>query len=209
MKKEKEIEYPILPGVRNASEWIECQVASSCSRTSIVELKEYGIDAVAMINNMLKAEILQTVLKEMIKEYSTVEPIEVDIKDFISSNKFLKDNSILIVGAQVGSIIQDLASFVNAPLNKEVSGGIMYHIGDLFYVSNIGYKIWVDPYMRWDDTRLFVIEDKNKLEYILLQGEMIVAENTMAPRIIKKVLIKKCNPENATVLKLINTEDLL
>ena len=99
-----------------------------------------------------------------------------------------------VTNAQVLTALQDCAGFVVAPMvNDLVQGGeeSLYWAGSL-----AGLKIYVDPYMRWDDTRICcgrkATVSNNRVQgsgvvfmpYILADQVQIIAEGTMAPKVL-------------------------
>jgi hypothetical protein len=99
-----------------------------------------------------------------------------------------------VTNAQVLTALQDCAGFVPAPMvNDLVQGGEE----SLYFAGNLaGLKIYVDPYMRWDDTRICVGRKANVVNnrvqgsgvvfmpYILADQVQIIAEGTMAPKVL-------------------------
>lgn len=99
-----------------------------------------------------------------------------------------------VTNAQVLTALQDCAGFVVAPMaNDLVQGGeeSLYFAGTL-----AGMKIYVDPNMRWDDTRICVGRkatlNNNRVQgsgvvfmpYILADQVQVIAEGTMAPKVL-------------------------
>ena len=87
------------------------------------------------------------------------------------------------------SVLQDCAGFVIAPMvNDLVQDGSR----SLYFAGSIaGLNIYVDPYMTWDDMRICVgrKSDGNTpgvvfMPYILADTVQIVAEGTMAPKML-------------------------
>ena len=87
------------------------------------------------------------------------------------------------------SVLQDCAGFVVAPMvNDLVQDGSR----SLYFAGSIaGLNIYVDPYMTWDDMRICVgrKSDGNTpgvvfMPYILADTVQIVAEGTMAPKML-------------------------
>lgn len=87
------------------------------------------------------------------------------------------------------SILQDCAGFVVAPMvNTLTQDGS----NSLYFAGSIaGLNIYVDPYMTWDDNRICVgrKSDGNTpgvvfMPYILADTVQIVAEGTMAPKML-------------------------
>lgn len=99
-----------------------------------------------------------------------------------------------VTNAQILTALQDCAGFVPAPMvNDLVQGGeeSLYFAGSL-----AGLKIYVDPYMKWDDTRICVgrkaVVNNNRVQgsgvvfmpYILADQVQIIAEGTMSPKVL-------------------------
>ena len=95
---------------------------------------------------------------------------------------------------QILTALQDCSGFVPAPMvNDLVQGGeeSLYFAGTL-----AGLKIYVDPYMMWEDTRICVgrkaVVNNNRVQgsgvvfmpYILADQVQIIAEGTMSPKIL-------------------------
>ena len=87
------------------------------------------------------------------------------------------------------SALQDCAAFVVAPMVNTLTQD---NSSSLYFAGSIaGLNIYVDPYMRWDDGRICVgrKSDGNTpgvvfMPYILADTVQIVAEGTMAPKML-------------------------
>lgn len=99
-----------------------------------------------------------------------------------------------VVNAQVLTALQDCSQFVVAPMTNTLAQGgeeSLYFAGTL-----AGLQIYVDPNMKWNDNRVCVGRkasvSNNKVNgsgvvfmpYILADQVQIVAEGTMAPKIL-------------------------
>lgn len=99
-----------------------------------------------------------------------------------------------VTNAQVLTLLQDCQGFTAAPMvNDLVQGGeeSLYFAGTL-----AGMKIYVDPNMRWNDTRVLVgrkaTVNNNRVQgsgvvfmpYILADQVQIIAEGTMSPKVL-------------------------
>lgn len=99
-----------------------------------------------------------------------------------------------VTNTQILTALQDCSGFVPAPMvNDLVQGGeeSLYFAGTL-----AGLKIYVDPYMLWEDTRICVgrkaVVNNNRVQgsgvvfmpYILADQVQIIAEGTMSPKIL-------------------------
>ena len=100
----------------------------------------------------------------------------------------------VVTNAQILTALQDCSQFVVAPMNNTLNQGggeSLYFAGQL-----AGMNVYVDPYMTWDDTRICVGRkasvSNNKVNgsgvvfmpYILCDTVRIVAEGTMAPKVL-------------------------
>ncbi len=95
----------------------------------------------------------------------------------------------VVTNAQVVSALQDCSQFVYAPMaNTLAQDGS----NDLYFAGTLaGLKVYVDPYMDWDDCRVCVGRKGNGNEpgvvfmpYILADTVSITAEGTMAPKML-------------------------
>lgn len=103
----------------------------------------------------------------------------------------------VVTNTQVLSALQDAASFVVAPMvNTLTQDGSQ----SLYFAGSIaGLNVYVDPYMKWDDTRVCVGRKSNGsdpgvvfMPYILADTVQITAEGTFAPVLL-------CNSRYALV----------
>ena len=95
----------------------------------------------------------------------------------------------IVTNAQVATALQDVSGYVVAPIvNNFAQDGSQ----NLYMSGTIaGLKVYVDPYMDWDDTRICVGRKGNGNEpgvifmpYILADQVSITAEGTMAPKML-------------------------
>ena len=95
----------------------------------------------------------------------------------------------IVTNAQVATALQDISSYVVAPMaNNLAQDGSQ----NLFMSGTLaGLKVYVNPYMAWNDTRICVGRkgDGNSpgvifLPYILADSVSITAEGTMAPKML-------------------------
>ena len=95
----------------------------------------------------------------------------------------------VVTNAKVASALQDVSGYVVAPMvNNMAQDGSQ----NLFLAGSIaGLRVYVDPYMPWEDTRICVGRkgDGNSpgvvfMPYILADTVSITAEGTMAPKML-------------------------
>ena len=95
----------------------------------------------------------------------------------------------IVTNGQIATALQDCSGYVVAPM---ANGLVQDGSKDLYMSGSIaGLKIYVDPYMAWDDTRICVGRKGNGNEpgaifmpYILADTVTITAEGTMAPKML-------------------------
>lgn len=113
------------------------------------------------------------------------------------------------------SVLQDCAGFVVAPMvNDLVQDGSK----SLYFAGSIaGLNIYVDPYMTWDDNRICVgrKSDGNTpgvvfMPYILADTVQIVAEGTMAPKMLVNsrfaIVDAGFHPEQSYITFMVDTD---
>jgi len=95
----------------------------------------------------------------------------------------------IVTNGQIATALQDCSGYVVAPM---VNGMVQDGSKDLYMAGSVaGLKIYVDPYMTWEDTRICVGRKGNGNEpgaifmpYILADTVSITAEGTMAPKML-------------------------
>lgn len=95
----------------------------------------------------------------------------------------------ILTNGQVAAALEDVSGYVVAPF---VNGMAQDGSKDLYMGGSVaGLKVYVDPYMDWNDTRICVGRkgDANSpglvfLPYILADQVQITAEGTMAPKML-------------------------
>jgi hypothetical protein len=94
-----------------------------------------------------------------------------------------------ITNGNLASVLQDVA---NNQIVPAVGGANLNTGGQLYPVGKIGQMtIYVDPYMRWDDNRVF-LGRKNSVDqpgllflpYLMAQSISLISEATFAPRML-------------------------
>ena len=108
--------------------------------------------------------------------------------NFIATEGRVGPAQYLVTNGNLASVIQDVAGYT---LNPVKSANLNAN-GQLFPMGNIGQiSIYVDPYQRWDDNRIF-LGRKNSVEqpglvfvpYLMAQSIQLISEATWAPRMM-------------------------
>ena len=108
--------------------------------------------------------------------------------NFIATDGRVGPAQYLVTNGNLASVLQDVAGYTINPVNA----GKLNTNGQLYPMGNIGnIAIYVDPYMRWDDNRIF-LGRKNSVDqpglvfipYLMAQSISLISEATWAPRML-------------------------
>lgn len=95
----------------------------------------------------------------------------------------------IVTNGNIASVLQDTATYT---LSSIPGGSNLNTNGQLYPVGKIGaMTLYVDPYMRWDDNRIF-LGRKNSVDqpgllflpYLMAQSISLISEATWAPRMM-------------------------
>jgi hypothetical protein len=107
--------------------------------------------------------------------------------NFIATEGRVGPAQYLVTNGNLASVIQDVAGYTLNPVKSNLNAN-----GQLFPMGNVGnISIYVDPYQRWDDNRIF-LGRKNSVEqpglifvpYLMAQSIQLISEATWAPRML-------------------------
>jgi len=108
--------------------------------------------------------------------------------NFIATDGRVGPAQYLVTNGNLASVLQDVAGYTINP----AGAGKLNTNGQLYPMGNIGnIAIYVDPYMRWDDNRIF-LGRKNSVDqpglifipYLMAQSISLISEATWAPRML-------------------------
>ena len=108
--------------------------------------------------------------------------------NFIATDGRVGPAQYVVTNGNLASVLQDVAGYTINPVNA----GKLNTNGQLYPMGNIGnIAIYVDPYMRWDDNRIF-LGRKNSVDqpglvfipYLMAQSISLISEATWAPRML-------------------------
>jgi hypothetical protein len=108
--------------------------------------------------------------------------------NFIATEGRVGPAQYLVTNGNLASVIQDVAGYTINP----VKSSNLNANGQLFPMGNVGnISIYVDPYQRWDDNRIF-LGRKNSVDqpglvfvpYLMAQSIQLISEATWAPRML-------------------------
>lgn len=107
--------------------------------------------------------------------------------NFIATEGRVGPAQYLVTNGNLASVIQDVAGYTLNPVKANLNAN-----GQLFPMGNVGnISIYVDPYQRWDDNRIF-LGRKNSVDqpglvfvpYLMAQSIQLISEATWAPRML-------------------------
>lgn len=95
----------------------------------------------------------------------------------------------IVTNTQMVTALQDCAGYIIAPMDNTMSNS---NNGSIYFAGSIAnMNVYVDPNMDWEDTRICVGRKSNGntpgvvfMPYILADQVQIVAEGTMAPKLL-------------------------
>ena len=108
--------------------------------------------------------------------------------NFIATDGRVGPAQYLVTNGNIASVLQDVSTYtLNPPaMSKLNTNGQLYPMGNLGQIA-----IYVDPYQRWDDNRVF-LGRKNSVDqpgllflpYLMAQSISLISEATWAPRML-------------------------
>lgn len=107
--------------------------------------------------------------------------------NFIATEGRVGPAQYLVTNGNLASVIQDVAGYTLNPVKSNLNAN-----GQLFPMGTVGnISIYVDPYQRWDDNRIF-LGRKNSVDqpglvfvpYLMAQSIQLISEATWAPRML-------------------------
>lgn len=123
--------------------------------------------------------------------------------------------NFIVTNYKIASMLQDQAQYTFAPLANTFNqnNGQLYPLGTV-----AGMTVYVDPYMRYDDTRVLVGRKGEKTEpgvhfcpYLMAESINFINQNTMAPQVVVSSRYALVNvgwyPETQYLTLFINTPE--
>lgn len=123
------------------------------------------------------------------------------------------EGDVCVVNSQIASALKNCANFVVYPVENTIGRS-----GDLHFIGTIGnIRVYSNPKMTWNDTRICVAAKGTEetpglklLAYDLAQSVEIIAEATMAPKIVVssryEIIPAGFYPETQYLTFLVNTD---
>jgi len=167
------------------------RVGSSISREQLNSISEFGINPYEQLTSVISNEFAQSAAKCITKKLAEQPPFIIDtVDDYKNILKYCSTRKYIITNAAIGSALQDTLEYVSVEIKTiNNASGLMYNVGKLKDA-----EIYVDPYMRWDDTRIYVFDEPFANFYLKPLDKIItVSENTFAPRIEAYIMYGKIN----------------
>lgn len=183
-------------------------VSIKATQEQLSKPKEFGIDIEALLTTTLYDEAMRDIQHSLnqssfnLNVNGTEEHIFDNIKDL---QKILKlKTGFAVVNTQIGVALQSSPVMVITPTTKMIAstGGRMYQIGTFKDV-----RIFVDPYMGWNDNRCSIIE--NLFYNFLISDDCTVnVDGVKAPEIVVSYYLNSIPPDN-TIITIKSEEPLI
>ena len=143
---------------------------------------DFDVDAYTALNGAAPGgETYHSIQRKLIGKINNA-------SNFIATDGRVGPAQYLVTNGNIASIFQDVAGYtLNPPTMSKMNTN-----GQLYPAGNIGnIAIYVDPYMRWDDNRIF-LGRKNSVDqpglifvpYLMAQSISLISEATWAPRML-------------------------
>ena len=143
---------------------------------------DFNVDAYTAINGVAPGgETYHSIQRKLVAKINNA-------SNFIATDGRVGPAQYLVTNGNLASVLQDVAGYTIAPVNasKLNTNGQLYPMGNIGNIS-----IYVDPYMRWDDNRIF-LGRKNSVDqpglvfipYLMAQSISLISESTWAPRML-------------------------
>lgn len=155
---------------KNLTNFKRFSISSRLNIDMVGSLKSYNIDPEKHAMSLLMEEMTQTIVKEIYKNlFNTINFDYLDVRGVsmgIDDPKKSKELIDLILQdctkyknisscTKLGVILQDYSNFSVKPFDSTSRlGALTYKIGKIYEM-----EVWIDPYMRWNDTKLCLFND--------------------------------------------------
>ena len=159
---------------KNRTQWTTPQVAG-------VSKFDFNVDAYLALGAATPGgETTHSIQRKLIAKLNNA-------SNFIATEGRVGPAQYLVTNGNLASVIQDVAGYTLNPVKANLNAN-----GQLFPMGNVGnISIYVDPYQRWDDNRIF-LGRKNSVEqpglvfvpYLMAQSIQLISEATWAPRML-------------------------
>jgi len=143
---------------------------------------DYNVDTYTAVNGPAPGgETYHSIQRKLVAKINNA-------SNFIATDGRVGPAQYLVTNGNIASVLQDVAGYTINPANA----GKLNTNGQLYPMGNIGnISIYVDPYMRWDDNRIF-LGRKNSVDqpgivfipYLMAQSISLISEATWAPRML-------------------------
>lgn len=167
--------------VQKISELAEInRVSHNTPKVAGVSKFDLNVDAYLTTISTGMAETTHSVQRKLIAKINNA-------SNFIANDGRVGPGQYIVTNGNIASVIQDIAGYQINPVNAKMNiNGQLYPVGKLGQMD-----IYVDPFMRWDDNRIFIGRKNTAdqpgilfLPYLMAQQISLVSENTWAPKML-------------------------
>ena len=157
------------------------RIAWTTPKTGVNSKFDFNVDAYLAVGAATPGgETTHSIQRKLIAKLNNA-------SNFIATEGRVGPAQYLVTNGNLASVIQDVAGYTLNPVKANLNAN-----GQLFPMGNVGnISIYVDPYQRWDDNRIF-LGRKNSVEqpglvfvpYLMAQSIQLISEATWAPRMM-------------------------
>ncbi|MCK9445840.1 hypothetical protein M0Q50_02990 [bacterium] len=160
----------------------ENRISPTTPKTGGVSKFDFNVDAYTALGGAAPGgETYHSIQRKLVAKINNA-------SNFIATDGRVGPAQYIVTNGNIASVLQDVAGYTINPVNA----GKLNTNGQLYPMGNIGnIAIYVDPYMKWDDNRIF-LGRKNTVEqpglifvpYLMAQSISLISEATWAPRMM-------------------------
>lgn len=143
---------------------------------------DFDVDAYMVAGTAPGGETTHSLQRKLVSKVNNA-------SNYIANEGRVGPAQYIVTNGNIASILQDVASYI---INPPVGGANLNTNGQLYPVGKVNnMTLYVDPYMRWDDNRLFLGRKNSAdqpgllfLPYLMAQSISLISEATWAPRMM-------------------------
>lgn len=170
----------IVESVKNLAEMN--RVSHTVPKVAGVSKFDFDVDTYMVAGTAPGGETTHSLQRKLVSKVNNA-------SNYIANEGRVGPAQYIITNGNIASILQDVSSYI---INPPVGGANLNTNGQLYPVGKVNnMTLYVDPYMRWDDNRLFLGRKNSAdqpgllfLPYLMAQSISLISEATWAPRML-------------------------
>lgn len=143
---------------------------------------DFNVDTYLGLTGVPQGETSHSLQRKLVSKVNNA-------SNYIANEGRVGPAQYIVTNGNIASILQDVAGYI---INPPVGGANLNTNGQLYPVGKVNnMTLYVDPYMRWDDNRLFLGRKNSSdqpgllfLPYLMAQSISLISEATWAPRML-------------------------